>query len=382
MFRATPSFQLAMALLVLFIAYVLQVRTLPYISHTIAINVMSEHQRKVLEGDKLHCEIDADMHSRAAYYLRAARESGGSPGGGGSSSRSLSASREAKSTTGLGVLGAFYASRRSAFEKQVLAGRTAILTNKTATFIFDYNTAEAVLLGSAILVNLAGICFDSSRFSGTNLLQPGVQDQYNSLASAIIVILLASIIYWFVVLGFDILLVTAPQSVTECLARMQAAGSGALKGVKRSLASQAAASPKGKKAAPLPGEVDEANVLHTDNNPLMLMRVASPDGSVSAGASVDLVTGQAEPPSAGQWASFQRSYEAMAKEVKSTKQLVARLQEQVAMGGGGGGGGDDNGGAEPAADVPAFARPNKKAFAPTEASGGRSAGDKIKAARR
>ncbi len=34
--------------------------------------------------------------------------------------------------------------------------------------IFDYNTVEAVLLACAILVNLAGIMFDSSRFAGVN----------------------------------------------------------------------------------------------------------------------------------------------------------------------------------------------------------------------
>jgi hypothetical protein len=49
-FRATSSYQLAMALLVLFVAYILQVRTLPYLSHARAASTVAEHRAKVRDG--------------------------------------------------------------------------------------------------------------------------------------------------------------------------------------------------------------------------------------------------------------------------------------------------------------------------------------------
>jgi len=321
MFRATPSFQLAMALLVLFIAYVLQVRTLPYLSHSIATQVQAEHERKVREGDKLHCEIEEDMAARAAYYARngssntLALEKGVKAG----SARKLAGAKAAALAKGLSPTAAFLASKRSTFETQVMEGRKAILSNKTATFIFDYNTAEAVLLASAILVNLAGICFDSTRFTAVNLLRPAIQAEYDSLASAIIVILILSIIYWFVVLGFDILLVTAPETVTSCLARLSSAGGAAKNSFSKAIGVKSGSSSKTRKTVKSIDSADDPNVLHTDNNPLLLARQGATDLD-------DKIVNASEPPSASQWAAFQARYEALRKEAKEAKAGLAKYQ--------------------------------------------------------
>jgi len=324
MFRATPSFQLAMALLVLFIAYVLQVRTLPYLSHTIATQVQAEHERKVREGDKLHCEIEEDMAARAAYYARngssntLALEKGAKAG----STKKLAGAKAAALAKGLSPTAAFLASKRSTFETQVMEGRKAILSNKTATFIFDYNTAEAVLLASAILVNLAGICFDSTRFTAVNLLRASIQAEYDSLASAIIVILILSIIYWFVVLGFDILLVTAPETVTSCLARLSSAGGAAKNSFSKALGGKGSSATKTRKTVKSIDNADDPNVLHTDNNPLLLARQGVADLD-------DKIVSATEPPSASQWAAFQARYEALRKEAKEAKAGLAKYQNDV-----------------------------------------------------
>ncbi len=95
--------------------------------------------------------------------------------------------------------------------------------------IFDYNTVEAVLLACAILVNLAGIMFDSSRFAGPNaaLYMCGYlsdadradrsvlslmlcRDEYNAIAYATAALLILSIIYYFTCFALDIMVVCCP----------------------------------------------------------------------------------------------------------------------------------------------------------------------------
>jgi hypothetical protein len=227
MFRATPSFQLAMALLVIFIAYVLQVRSLPYLSHAKAVEAYREHNVKVLEGNAIHTRIDNEMKARAAYYAR---------GMAGGKAASLSEVEKKKTqkvfVTGGGVsespLENFYASRRSTFENQLREGRATILRNKVASFIFDYNTAEAVLLASCLLINLAGICFDSSRFSASVINMPGRKAEYDSLAFAVICVIFISLIFWIISLSTDIALVLSPQAVNSCLGGLGKARKGLL----------------------------------------------------------------------------------------------------------------------------------------------------------
>ena len=69
----TTSYQLAMMLLVLFIAFVLQVKHNPYLSHTDRPKVVAEHEAKVALLDPLHRAIEADMVALAKQNTRANR---------------------------------------------------------------------------------------------------------------------------------------------------------------------------------------------------------------------------------------------------------------------------------------------------------------------
>ena len=71
--------------------------------------------------------------------------------------------------------------------------RLAALASAT-TFFFDYNTLESVLLGCGILVNLAGIMFQSRV-----LTQPGFAGQRNFVAVATLLVIVFSILYFGVV---------------------------------------------------------------------------------------------------------------------------------------------------------------------------------------
>jgi len=66
-------------------------------------------------------------------------------------------------------------------------------------FLVNYNTIEAVLLGSAILVNLAGIMFESDRFIDNQFA-----DQADTIAVITMIIICASIAYFILVFGLEV----------------------------------------------------------------------------------------------------------------------------------------------------------------------------------
>jgi len=296
MFRATPTFQLAMALLVLFIAYVAQVRMLPYLSHSVASETTTMHRRLVLEGNVLHAKIDEEMRSRAAYYKRT---SVSKTSGSTNSLEGKPSKRKIGSDGPMNEVDLFYTAHRSRFENQLLEGRSVILKNGIANFIFDYNTAEAVLLSSAILVNLAGISFDSTRFAnGAN------KGEYDSLAYAIIIVLFLSIIYWLLALGLDILLISAPQSVSNCL---QSASEAANSIVQKAQASAGINKAKvaSKKAARMEDNDDPLRV-ETMMNPSLVRAAEGSSSPKSPMLTEELasVISQQSPPNQVQWANI------------------------------------------------------------------------------
>src|SRR5262249_14721583 len=75
MFRNTPSYQLAMALLVLFVAYVLQVRAQPYLTHRNTASVVAAHLAKVATDSK-HASIQSGIQATAERNLRGRRRAG------------------------------------------------------------------------------------------------------------------------------------------------------------------------------------------------------------------------------------------------------------------------------------------------------------------
>jgi len=246
------------------------------LSHAKAVEAYREHELKVLEGNSIHVKIDNEMKARAAYYAR------GMAGGKAASLNEVEKKKSQKVfVTGGGVsespLENFYASRRSTFENQLREGRATILRNKVASFIFDYNTAEAVLLASCLLINLAGICFDSSRFSATVINMPGRKAEYDSLAFAVICVIFISLIFWIVSLSTDIALVLSPQAVNSCLGGLGKARKGLVVRAQKSLKMGKASGSAGKRLSAKSAsgkdiDMDDPNAVKTEINQYALMR--------------------------------------------------------------------------------------------------------------
>jgi len=154
------------------------------------------------------------------------------------------------------------------------------LRNKVASFIFDYNTAEAVLLASCLLINLAGICFDSSRFSATVINMPGRKAEYDSLAFAVICVIFLSLIFWIVSLSTDIALVLSPQAVNSCLGGLGKARKGLVARAQKSLKMGKASSSAGKRLSAKSAfgdgiDMEDPNSVKTEINQYALNKMSS-----------------------------------------------------------------------------------------------------------
>jgi hypothetical protein len=175
MFRDNPGYQLAMALLVLFVAYVLHTKHQPYLTHLNRASVLTDHAQKMLT-DPLHASIEADMR----------------------------AIRKQSTKTGYKTV------------RKIWDPRLKSTVDLIGASIFEYNTAEALLLGSAILVCLSGLMFSSSRFSGPEAVFH--QGEYNSLTGAVVALFAITLIYYVSALVFDFLAVLKPDLAASCCA--------------------------------------------------------------------------------------------------------------------------------------------------------------------
>lgn len=161
MYRRTPSYQLATALLVLFIAFGLQVRHTPYLSHGDHHEVLASMKQK---------EAVSASHRALVSTINAAI--------------AHSAARTSKSSSWRGV-----SLSRDAMRQNVVVA---------AKLLSDYNIVESVLLASAVMVALAGVMFASGRFE-----QEAAESQSGYLAAATAGLIILTIIYFCAVLVVD-----------------------------------------------------------------------------------------------------------------------------------------------------------------------------------
>ncbi len=167
MFNKNPAFQMSFALLVLFVCYALQVRNTPYMSMSEREEVLREHRRLALEGHKVHSLLAATI----ADVKRAGRRIGA------------------------------VASMDQQKER---------LDNAAVSFFWNYNTVESVLLFCAVLVNLAGVMFESGRFdSGL------YDDQQRFLTWIVVLIIVISVVYFVVVLVSEVYLMINAASLRK-----------------------------------------------------------------------------------------------------------------------------------------------------------------------
>lgn len=167
MFAKTPSFQLAVALLVMFAAYAAQVRHRPYMSMAERDDVIAAHKAKV--------GLDPQADSLAESLMAAQRNM----------------KKKARSVRGFAQV---EKTRKNAAQA-------------AAAFLFDYNTVEMVLLGCGVLVTLAGVMFSSERFESDSFTA-----QRDVITYIVLVIVIGSLLYFTVVFVSEVITTCAPHS--------------------------------------------------------------------------------------------------------------------------------------------------------------------------
>jgi hypothetical protein len=156
MFKKNPAFQLAMALLIMFTAYALQVLHRPYMSRV----ERSEVRRVAAERGELPSINPAVIKAREIKNRR---------------NKSVGLTGRAS-----GMIGQI---RRD--EKAKARAKESIV------YFFNYNTVEMTLLGCGVLINLCGVMFSSSRFE-----ESYYESQQEFITFVAIFIVIFSVVYY------------------------------------------------------------------------------------------------------------------------------------------------------------------------------------------
>ena len=155
MFKKNPAFQLAMALLIMFVAYAVQVLNRPYMSMVERADVI----RLAAERGELQQINPAVMR---AIEIKKSRNK----------------LIRLNSTTHLE-------------DRKVLRKAQA---KASIVYFFNYNTVESTLLGCGVLINLCGVMFSSDRFN-----ESYYEGQRDFITYCAIFIIIFSLVYYFCV---------------------------------------------------------------------------------------------------------------------------------------------------------------------------------------
>jgi hypothetical protein len=167
LFRRNTTIQMCMILLVMFLAYASQVRNSPYMSEAERGEVLDHFENEVKAINEYIRKMNKGRHAQLATKNRRKRVS--------------------------------IFKRASNYEAGTTTTVRARLTAKaTASYFFNYNTVESVLLASAVLVCNFGIIFESNYVKNSNITQ-------QALANATLSVVFMSLGYFAIVAWSEII---------------------------------------------------------------------------------------------------------------------------------------------------------------------------------
>jgi len=290
MFRRSGAFQLAASLLIMFLAYAAQVKWNPYMSPQEYEAVLKAH---------IESSYTSPIHARLRVTLANIENRG-------------------KKRT-----------HRNLMTKDGRVDYSAVLGILT-TWLFNYNTVEAILLFSAIIVNLMGIMYQAGTVTST-VYRSG----RDGITAVIIVVVALTITYFVTVVVTEITILCNEASRRRALAmqRTAKAGAAAASGGKKVAGGTGAGASGGAAAAgdKADGDFNAGNV-ENQMNPMFLGTggVGAPGSASSAN---EAIMAQREPPSVDLWRVFQSSYtdlhtqvEALTTQLQAAKLEAQRLQ--------------------------------------------------------
>jgi len=192
MFRGNPTFQMTVILLVLFISFVMQAKYRPFLSTGERGVVIKELELRasLAINDPIHFQQDYEMLKKITTAVRL----------GGEIERRQKAGKVQKKVENLW-----------ADSNDKTKTRRAKIARDAGSYFFDFNTVELILLGSAIIISLCGIMFNSGEYNG----RPDLDTQRDTITYIMLIIVFFTFLYMFTVALAEI----APWLYTRYFAR-------------------------------------------------------------------------------------------------------------------------------------------------------------------
>ncbi|KAA0146769.1 hypothetical protein FNF29_07834 [Cafeteria roenbergensis] len=308
-FRSTPTYQLAACILVLFVAFTLQVRHTPYMS-------LGDHAGEVRAF--MSATGRAGDRSRGAVQL-AVR----------SDMDALERSFEVEARRSKG--GKWTMADRALLRDS--AARAAAATSALAEQLVDYNTVELVLLGCGILVNLTGIMFLSERFSES--YGGYYQTEYDALAIIVAVVIFLSILFFLGTLLVEVVYVAAPATAVRlsglCTSSKSRAKTLAAKGASEVLGSKgkAAGGAERREAKAAAGgaaaPASRKSLSSVTKRAQGMQLLTNPALTPQPGKRIDSRDLPVEAPGVTQWQPIRASYELSERRVTELQDAITSL---------------------------------------------------------
>jgi hypothetical protein len=310
LFNKNAAFQMAACLLVMFLAYSLQVKWSPYMSPSDGDLVIKQHDADV---------FTSAVHRKLDEYIKEVK------------------ARGRKRT------------RKNLLTYDGKLNRNALLGVLTG-WLFNYNTIESVMLFCGVIVSLMGIMYVAQDNAAVYLKDAQAQD---SITAVVMFTIMGSVIYFFMVVITEIVILwneaTAKEKALKAAQRTRIAdkakGNGSSGGSSKNLNGA-----KGPSTYVL-GPVDQ----HV--NPLFLKPVQSAASGDTPDTAIEAIMTTSYPPPRQLWELFQDTYGKMSEQMKEMNLQLADAKMQLAR----------STGEESAITMPATInkRSTKAAFAPT-----------------
>lgn len=184
-------------------------------------------------------------------------------------------------------------------------------------FFWDYNTVEAVLLFCAVLVNLAGIMFESGRFESSYY-----DGQRDLITYVVMIVVIGSIVYFAVVFCAEAFGICQP----KCCQKQPPKGAKKLRGGKRQ--------PRNAKQALEMSDPRRKSIAIFQNNPMLTgANIEADDEHLQEFLRSDVL------PPPGVWTAVRSKYQQLADTVAELNDNIRQLKRGQEGGGGGSGGG-------------------------------------------
>ena len=273
MFARNASFQLAACIVVLFTAYALQTHFNPFMPPSECESVLRDHET---------ASLASGLHARLRVKLAAIQSRG---------------------------------RKRTRANVMTPAGRVDIkaLLGRLSSSMYSYNTVEAVMLASAIIVALMGILFDASATGATSY---SGRTSAEAVSSVVITVIVLTLVYFFSVVFTEVYVLWGEAERREAMRKGRAS---ALKLDGKGGASLTALR---KAVAPRGGGAAAIGAVTSENNPIFIAGATA--GATAAEvaaftgdrqALVDALSATTTAPSAAMWALFRATFLASLEQV-------------------------------------------------------------------